>query len=289
MQECIISPIFYMGNKRKLINKGLIDLFPVEIDTFLDLFGGSGIISMNVNANRYIVNDLDKNVYAFYKMFKTVSHEEIIQKILENINKFGMNRIGVKQNSPESETYKERYFDLRNYANKTKNIIDIYSCMFYAFSQQMRFNSKGDFNMPFGNGAFTETNEEYIKNGCKFFSNQNVLIGSVDFRKLPIDRLKKNDFVYLDPPYFNTTATYNENGGWTEQDEVDLFALCEKLNKNGVKWGMSNVFKCKDKVNEHLINWCENNNWNVHTFNKFTYMACGKGNSNATEVFITNY
>ena len=37
----IISPIFYMGNKKKLIEKGLIDLFPNDIDTFVDLFGRS--------------------------------------------------------------------------------------------------------------------------------------------------------------------------------------------------------------------------------------------------------
>ena len=34
---------------------------------------------------------------------------------------------------------------------------------------------------------------------------------------------------------------------------------------------------------------CQHDCWNVYTFDKFTYMACGKGNSNAKEVFITNY
>lgn len=122
-----------------------------------------------------------------------------------------------------------------------------------------------------------------------FFSKPSVKITNFDFRKLSISRLKSDDFVYLDPPYFNTTATYNENNSWNEDDEIALFNLCEKLNDNGIKWGMSNVFQCKGKINEHLIKWCEKNNWNVHTFDKFTYMACGKGNSNATEVFITNY
>ena len=34
------SPIFYMGNKHKLL-KQIIPLFPDECDTFVDLFGGS--------------------------------------------------------------------------------------------------------------------------------------------------------------------------------------------------------------------------------------------------------
>ena len=68
-----------------------------------------------------------------------------------------------------------------------------------------------------------------------------------------------------------------------------MYKLCENLHKKGIKFGLSNVFENKGIKNDKLINWCEKNNWNVHTFDKFTYMACGKGNSNAKEVFITNY
>ena len=50
-----ISPIFYMGNKRRLIKRGLIDLFPEDINIFVEPFGGSGIVSMNVKANKYLM------------------------------------------------------------------------------------------------------------------------------------------------------------------------------------------------------------------------------------------
>lgn len=56
----------------------------------------------------------------------------------------------------------------------------------------------------------------------------------------------------------------------------------------GVKWGMSNVFVNKGNVNEHLIKWCEENNWHVYHLNK-TYSALGKGNANSDEVYICNY
>ena len=284
----IISPIFYMGNKKKLIQKGLIDLFPKNIGTFVDLFSGSGIVSMNIIANNYFVNDINTYIYDFYKMFSNETSDYIISRILSNIKKFGMLRVGVKQNSTEAEVYKEKYIKMREYANKG-DIIDLYSCMFYAFSQQMRFNSKGCFNMPFGNGAFTESNEEYIKNGCNFFSKENVAITNNDFRVLKPCNLSENDFVYLDPPYFNTTATYNENGGWTENDENDLYKLCEELNNCNIKFAMSNVFSNKGITNEKLIEWCKKNNWSVHYFDNFTYSACGKGNGKTVEVLIMNY
>ncbi len=159
-----------MGNKKKLINKGLVELFPSNINTFIDLFAGSSIVSMNVVANKVIVNDINKNLFEFYRMFQINSADLIITHILNNIKKFGMKRIGVNQKSDEASIYKQRYLDMRNYANESKDWKDIYSCIFYAFSQQMRFNTKGKFNMPFGNGAFTEQNEQYIRDGCDFFS-----------------------------------------------------------------------------------------------------------------------
>lgn len=222
-------------------------------------------------------------------MFRDNHADYIIDRIIKNINTFWLLRRGVKQKSEEAEIYKPRYMKMREYANQTKDWIDIYSCMFYAFSQQMRFNSKGEFNMPFGNGAFTEQNEQYIRDGCAFFHRGSVITTNFDFRELKVDKLNPMDFVYLDPPYFNTTATYNENNGWSMQDDLDLFKLCEQLDARHIRFGMSNVFKCKGKENTHLIEWCEKCGWRVYIFDNFTYMACGKGNSEAKEVFICNY
>lgn len=79
------SPIFYMGNKERLIKKGLIDLFPKNIDNFIDLFCGSGIISMNINARRYILNDYNSIIIDLLNLFKNNSAENIIRKMEETI------------------------------------------------------------------------------------------------------------------------------------------------------------------------------------------------------------
>lgn len=284
-----------MGNKKKLINKGLIDLFPKDINTFYDLFAGSAIVSMNVEANKYFVNDIDYHLYELYAMFKVFSDDVIIRHIEDRIDEYGLARERTKRNEYKDkekiEQYKAAYMKLRTEYNKYQgaNVLDFYTLMFYSFSQQFRFNSKGDFNMPCGNDCFSDKNREYISNGTKFFKRDNVKINNGDFQKLCVEELNKDDFVYLDPPYFNTTATYNENNGWSEDDENALYSLCERLNENKIKFGMSNVFENKNVKNQKLIGWCNKNKWNVYTFDKFTYMACGKGNSNAKEVFITNY
>ena len=61
MNKAVVkSPIFYMGNKERLIKKGLIDLFPSDINKFIGCFCGSGVVSMNVKANYYVLNDYNK-------------------------------------------------------------------------------------------------------------------------------------------------------------------------------------------------------------------------------------
>lgn len=290
----IISPIFYMGNKKKLIKKGLIDLFPKEINTMIDLFGGSSVVSMNTTANKYFVSDINGNLVSLYKLFKYNNSDSIISHIKQRIDEFELprertRRCDFKDKADVIEKYKDSYVKFREYYNEHKNVMDFYTLMFYSFSQQFRFNNKGDFNMPYGTDCFSELNEEYIKNGCDFFGKDNVFVGQSDFRTLNISELNENDFVYLDPPYLNTTAVYNENGGWSEKDEDDLYEVCEKLTENGIKFGLSNVFSNKNIENTKLIDWCNKNNWNVYAFDKISYSACGKGNSNAKEVFITNY
>jgi site-specific DNA-adenine methylase len=142
--------------------------------------------------------------------------------------------------------------------------------------------------MPCGNGIFTQENRKWIRDSSGWFKNH-IIFTNVDYKSINLKALSAQDFVYLDPPYFNTTATYNESGGWTEQDDNDLFNMCDDLTKEGIKWAMSNVFENKGVKNQHLIDWVNKNNYNVHHFNEFTYSACGKGNAKTDEVLIMNY
>lgn len=287
-EEIIISPIFYMGSKRKLINKGLIDLFPKDINMFVDLFAGSGIVSMNVDANKYVVNDFNNNLISLIRYFKDNKSDNIINHVNKSILKYELPTFSTdtRKYSGDREIFKIRYNKLRKDYNKSRDIKLLYVLNLFSNSHMIRFNSNNEFNMPFGNGYFTEECKENIINNN--YKKINYLTNK-DFREIKLNKLSSQDFVYLDPPYFNTTATYNENGGWSENDENDLYHLCEHLSMNNIKFAMSNVFENKGVINHKFIDWVHKNNYNVFTFDKFTYYACGKGNSNTKEVLITNY
>lgn len=269
-------------------------MFPDAINTFVDVFAGSSIVGMNVKANKHIVNDVDKNLGRLYELFKNTSANDIIEHINKRVDEYGLARERTKRNEfkdkEKIEEYKKAYMSFRAAYNDNPNTLDFYTLMFYSFSQQFRFNNKGKFNMPCENDCFASKNEEYIRNGCDFFSRETTLCFNKDFRNLLSSKtFSDNVFFYFDPPYLGTTATYNENNGWCETDEQDLYNVLENLTTNDIRWAMSNVINNKGKINEMLAEWLTKNNYMVHTFDGFTYMACGKGNSGAKEVLITNY
>ena len=104
--------------------------------------------------------------------------------------------------------------------------------------------------------------------------------------------LKKEDFVYLDPPYLLGLASYNENGGWSLEDELRLYKTLEKLNQKGVRFALSNVLEHKGEKNTHLEKWIKNMGLTTHHINhnyrNSNYQSSAK-NGSTKEVLVTNY
>ena len=283
-----------MGNKYRLVKKGLVNLFAPNINTFIDVFAGSATVSINTNAKKFIINDTDDTLHRYYQIFQNLRASDIINHIEKRIDEYKLPQKTtircLTPNKQEIEFYKKSYMNLRATYNKNGDILDLYTLMFFAFSQQFRTNSKGEFNMPFGNNCFSESNKKAIRTGVDFFKNSNVEYCKKDFENLirNLD-IKENDFVYLDPPYSITTAIYNENNAWDEAQEMKLFNICKYLNDNRINFGMSNTFCNKGIENKALIAFCKDNDLSVYSPTNFIYHACGKENLKQKEVYVCNY
>jgi site-specific DNA-adenine methylase len=99
---------------------------------------------------------------------------------------------------------------------------------------------------------------------------------------------KKNDFIYLDPPYLITNATYNSI--WSKQKENELFQTLDFLNERGIKWALSNIIESKGNININLKSWIEKNKYTIHeldfNYKNSNYQRKNKGKD--VEVLITN-
>lgn len=138
--------------------------------------------------------------------------------------------------------------------------------------------------------SFNPTLREKFITFVQRLQSMEIQFSSKDFRELDLDTLGENDFVYCDPPYLITVASYNENGGWGEQAERDLLDKLDALDKAGVKFGLSNVFESKGKENTILKEWAKGYTVHYldHTYSNCSYHKKDK-QSKDIEVFITNY
>lgn len=285
------SAIHYMGNKFKLLPQ-ILPYFPEDIDTFYDLFGGSGVVSMNVKAKNYVLNDYNKHIYNLWNMFKTKPSDEIISFCYAMRDAFELN----VDNTDKYEIHlmnKEPFRKARDYVNENPSTLGYFFLTYYSFLNQFRFSQKGKFNMPCGNGYFKSDNEKDIKVMCDFFSRKGMQLENKSYEQVEL-KSPKECFIYADIPYANTNAVYNETsrdiGGWTEQNDFVFFKYCEELNRKGYKWAISNVFHNKDKENKHLEKWCKDNNWTVHHLNmRYSCNLHREKASYTDEVLICNY
>ena len=204
-REILESPIFYMGNKYKLL-KQLIPLFPEECDTFLDVFGGSCVVSMNYKGRvRTVYNEINDNVVNLVKMFKENDSEELDRYFQGKIDEYKIISLG--KDFRDSMELQKGYYDFRDYYNKQekKDYRDLYLLICYSMNHLMRFNKKNEFNASCG------STQRYIKEKIEnmYSRVQDVEIISKSCFDIDYNELGSNDFVYCDPPYLNTEAVYN--------------------------------------------------------------------------------
>ena len=227
---------------------------------------------------------MNENIVGILNALKELEPNDIIEQINDNIKTFGLEK--AKQKT---------YVEFRNHYNKSnKNPLDLMTLTFYSFSNLIRFNNKNEFNMPVGNQHFKRGEHDIqIKLFSQLLKEKDIKIVNYNaFDVLGKMVENNNQFIYLDPPYLNTTAIYNEArafGGWCLDDDLKLFEELDRLNNIGIKWALSNVLENKGIKNKHLEDWAKINNYKITHIEEKEYVSLGKGNANSKEVLITNY
>lgn len=276
-EKYIKSPLNYVGGKFKLL-KEILPLFPDKISTFVDLFGGGFNVGINVNAEHIVYNDISEPVVELLDYLKSNDIEDLLKEIDGYIEKYNL-----------SKENREGFLELReDYNSGERTPIKFYTLLCYAFNNQIRFNKNNEYNMPFGKdrSSFNPTLRQKFIDFVEVLHSKDTTFLSESFETFDVEDLDSNDFVYCDPPYFNSVAAYNENGGWTEEHEEMLLILLDSLNDKGVKFALSNnlkydnplLDKWKDKYKVHYLNG-DYSNCNYHKIDR----------SKDIEVLIMNY
>lgn len=283
-KEYVKSPLNYTGGKYKILDS-ILPFFPRNIGTFIDLFGGGFNVGINIDAEKIVYNDHISYLKEMFQFFRDTETEFVLENIKARISEFNLN-----------ETNVDGYIELRKKYNQTKNILDLFILACYSFNHQIRFNNNHEFNTPFGKNrsVYNPSIEKNLILFLKKLKNKNIEFYSKDFSYIKDFDFKENDFVYCDPPYLISNASYNDGKrgfkNWTETEEEELLSLLDYLDSKKVKFLLSNVLIHKGLSNTRLINWSKK--YKVINVSK-DYKNCSyqlkQKTSETKEVIIFNY
>lgn len=293
------SPFFYVGDKFKLLPQ-LKDNFPKDINRFIEPFCGGGSVFLNVDANEYLLNDIDSYMVQLHEFLMSYSNnqEAFWNELEQNIEKYKLSATYMGKDVPQElrkefvKTYfarynKEAYMKLRTDFNKNKNdMMLLYMLLIYGFNRMLRFNRKGDFNLPVGNVDFNQNVVNAVNAYFDYVKDREIEFYNMDFQDF-VNEVDPNedDFIYLDPPYLITFSEYNKL--WNEDSEIRLIHFLDELNERGIRFAVSNVLWHRRRYNGTFNEWAQQYNIVRIQSNYISYHDNTEKDS--YEVLVKNY
>ena len=242
--------IIWVGGKTRS-RKKIVDSFPKKFNRYFEPFIGGGSIFMEFAYDKSYLSDSNPQLINCYKTVKKYP-----TKLVKEVNKI----FDSYNNRKTLETKKKYYYQLRKEYNERilKNPTFKSAVLFVflgraGFNGLYRVNKKGIYNTPFGQHMTLRKLcfKKKEPSNCidmyelhKYLNNPNVKIEQGDYMNI-LKLVRKNDLVYLDPPYFpikamKTNFTAYVTGSWNLEEHLKFIDFIHKLTKKGCYVVMSN-------------------------------------------------
>lgn len=231
------SPFFYVGDKFKLVPQ-LKEHFPTDIERFIDPFCGGGSVFLNVDAESYLINDINSYLIALHRLLLDSSNDVdgFWDKLTNIVNEYGLSASFLGRTVPDEykikfkKTYyakfnKNSYMKLRaDFNNDRSDMLKLYVLLIYGFNRMLRFNSSGDFNIPVGNVDFNQNVVNALNAYFEYVPEKDIKLASgatIEVRsscvknglKFALFKVNQEHKQYIDVvgPYYNKAYKSYEN------------------------------------------------------------------------------
>lgn len=213
-----MKPIIkYRGGKSKEIPQ-ILPYVPEFTGRYIEPFFGGGALFFYFEPSKAIINDINKNLIDFYidiqNSYEKVKKELSAIEILYKKNREAFDKLKIQYpNERVNDSNEELYYRIRDIYNGLCDSQFSFGTIYYfinktAYSGMIRYNSNGQFNVPYGRyknfntSLLTEAHHKLLKNTKIFNCSYEDIFAMA----------KDNDFIFLDPPYDCVFSDYgNEN------------------------------------------------------------------------------
>lgn len=226
-----MKPIIkYRGGKSKEI-PNIVKHIPHYKGRYIEPFFGGGALFFHLEPKTAIINDINSKLMSFYIGVK--NNYVTLRKELDEIEEiYRSNRIKfeqLKKLTPEErveDKNEELYYQIRDMFNDLSEKKYSEALLYFfinktAYSGMIRYNSKGEFNVPFGRYAHLNTSL-VTPNHSKLLSNTEIY--NTDYKQI-FKMAEEDDFMFLDPPYdciFSDYGNEEYKDGFNNDSHVEL-------------------------------------------------------------------
>lgn len=209
----------WAGGKTQMLND-LMKYVPVKFNRYFEPFVGGGALYFALNPKEPVISDLNLELIITYKAVQ--NEVENVIDILETYENKESFYYAIRATNSETLSDAERAARLI-YLNKT------------CFNGLYRVNKKGGFNVPYGKRTNEFVNQELLRNASEYLQRATIIYGR--YQDVLRTNAKKNDFIFLDPPYYpigkNSDFQRYTKEFFYEKDQIDLKLEFDRLVNHG--------------------------------------------------------
>lgn len=219
VKKSTFRPVIKWAGSKRRISYEIVRRFP-EFNRYYEPFLGGASILYQANPSRAICGDICKPLIAIWKLIRD-NPEELMNYYTNRWKKL------------QKEGHRV-YYQIRDRFNETKEPKHLFFLSRTCVNGLIRFNQEGEFN-----NSFHHTRPGINPNRLKVIMQKwSSRISGVKFYagdyEETTDDAEEGDFVYLDPPYFNTKGRY-----YGSIDRERFLNFLKDLNARGVKYALS--------------------------------------------------
>ena len=272
-----VPPIKSQGIKTKLV-PWINSIIPHGFEgLWIEPFMGTGVVAFNLALNHALLCDANPHLIDFYK---SIAKGDITPEIVRDF----LNREGAKL----LERGESHYYEVRDRFNRDHQPLDFLFLNRAGFNGMIRFNRKGEFNIPFCRKP-QRFAQAYVTKIVNQVSHLSRLLRVKDFTfkcqlfEKTIAEGGASDIIYCDPPYVDRHVDYYN--GWNGEHERALYLA---LSKTRSKFILSTWHHNDFRKNEYIESlWGE---FNILTREHFYHVGGSEKNRNPmVEALVTNY
>lgn len=233
-----MNPVLkYRGGKSREIPH-FFRYIPNDFDRYIEPFFGGGAVFFYLEPDNAIINDTNGRLMTFYRQLRdeypTMRKQlDVLQKVYET-NQAEFKKL--KSLTPDKHVpnaNENLYYRMRalfNYPDQSflEGVVYFFINK-TAYSGMIRYNGKGGYNVPFG--RYPNFNTKLITQQHSELLQRAELF-NLDYQKI-FDIAKKDDFIFLDPPYdcaFNDYGNIDMVNGFDETEHRRLASCFKNLS-----------------------------------------------------------